>query len=428
MLFKSICALLIFAIGNLSYAATDTSTIIVAEAMVDVANGKLINQPVITVESGRIVNIQIGGSVDPAGNVVDLRGLTLLPGMIDMHAHLTASSSEHGYKRLASSQTRSALRGVKHARDTLMAGVTSVRNLGAGGFIDVALRDTINAGEIDGPRMFVSGPSLGITGGHCDNNLLPVDFQVSSDGVADGPWEVAKKVRRNIKYGADLIKICATGGVLSKCTKVGVQQYSLEEMKMVVTEAHRRDVIVAAHAHGTEGVYAAIEAGVDSVEHASFIDDAGIKLAKKNGTYLSMDIYVTEFILGEGAKAGILEESLAKERKTGALQRENFRKAVKAGVKMVMGTDAGVYPHGDNLKQLSRMVQFGMTPLQALQAASINAATLLKKENDIGSLKVGAYADIIAVRGNPLDDIALLEQVAFVMKDGKVVKSDQEVR
>jgi len=395
--------------------------------MVDVANGKLINQPVITVESGRIVNIQIGGSVDPAGNVVDLRGLTLLPGMIDMHAHLTASSSEHGYKRLASSQTRSALRGVKHARDTLMAGVTSVRNLGAGGFIDVALRDTINAGEIDGPRMFVSGPSLGITGGHCDNNLLPVDFQVSSDGVADGPWEVAKKVRRNIKYGADLIKICATGGVLSKCTKVGVQQYSLEEMKMVVTEAHRR-VIVAAHAHGTEGVYAAIEAGVDSVEHASFIDDAGIKLAKKNGTYLSMDIYVTEFILGEGAKAGILEESLAKERKTGALQRENFRKAVKAGVKMVMGTDAGVYPHGDNLKQLSRMVQFGMTPLQALQAASINAATLLKKENDIGSLKVGAYADIIAVRGNPLDDIALLEQVAFVMKDGKVVKSDQEVR
>jgi len=396
--------------------------------MVDVANGKLINQPVITVESGRIVNIQIGGSVDPAGNVVDLRGLTLLPGMIDMHAHLTASSSEHGYKRLASSQTRSALRGVKHARDTLMTGVTSVRNLGAGGFIDVALRDTINAGEIDGPRMFVSGPSLGITGGHCDNNLLPVDFQVSSDGVADGPWEVAKKVRRNIKYGADLIKICATGGVLSKGTKVGVQQYSLEEMKMVVTEAHRRDVIVAAHAHGTEGVYAAIEAGVDSVEHASFIDDAGIKLAKKNGTYLSMDIYVTEFILGEGAKAGILEESLAKERKTGALQRENFRKAVKAGVKMVMGTDAGVYPHGDNLKQLSRMVQFGMTPLQALQAASINAATLLKKENDIGSLKVGAYADIIAVRGNPLDDIALLEQVAFVMKDGKVVKSDQEVR
>ena len=285
-----------------------------------------------------------------------------------MHAHLTSSASEHGYKRLATSQTRAALRGVKHAKDTLMAGVTSVRNLGASGFIDVALRDTINAGEIDGPRMFVSGPSLSITGGHCDNNLLPIGFKARSDGVADGPWEVAKRVRRNIKYGADVIKICSTGGVLSKGTKVGVQQYSLEEMQMAVTEAHRRGAIVAAHAHGTEGIYAAIEAGVDSVEHASFIDDAGIQLAKKKGTYLSMDIYVTEYILGEGAKAGILEESLNKERKTGSLQRENFSKAVKAGVKMVMGTDAGVYPHGDNLKQLSRMVEFGMLILSRLMA------------------------------------------------------------
>ncbi len=424
MFYKSVSSLLLFVVYNFSYAAS----IVVADAMLDVESGQLISEPVITIEQGRITGIQSGGEYELSGDLVDLRGLTILPGMIDMHAHLTASSSEHGFKRLASSQTRAALRGVKHAKDTLMAGVTSVRNLGASGFIDVALRDTINAGEIDGPRMFVSGPSLGITGGHCDNNLLSVDYQSSSDGVADGPWEVAKKVRRNIKYGADLIKICATGGVLSKGTKVGVQQYSLEEMQMVVAEAHRRGVIVAAHAHGTEGVYAAIEAGVDSVEHASFIDDAGIKLAKKKGTYLSMDIYVTEFILGEGAKAGILEESLAKERKTGALQRENFRKAVKAGVKMVMGTDAGVYPHGDNLKQLSRMVQFGMTPLQALQAASINAATLLKKEDDIGSLKVGAYADIIAVRGNPLNDISLLEQVVFVMKDGKVVKNNQGVK
>jgi imidazolonepropionase-like amidohydrolase len=207
-----------------------------------------------------------------------------------------------------------------------------------------------------------------------------------------------------------------------------VQQYSLEEMQMVVTEAHRRGITVAAHAHGTDGIYAAIEAGVDSVEHASFIDDAGIKLAKKNGTYLSMDIYVTEYILGEGAAAGILEESLAKERKTGALQRENFTKAVKAGVKMVMGTDAGVYPHGDNLKQLSRMVQFGMTPMQALQAASVNAATLLNKENDIGSIKVGAYADIVAVKGKPLEDISVMEDVAFVMQGGIVVKPYSKVK
>jgi len=418
MFYKSACVSLLLFACNFSYA----STVVIADAMVDVVEGKLISQPVITIENGRISNIQSGGGYELNGDFVDLRGLTILPGMIDMHAHLTSSSAEHGYKRLASSRTRAALRGVKHAKATLMAGVTTVRNLGASGFIDVALRDSINAGDIDGPRMFVSGPSLGITGGHCDNNLLPVDYQVSSDGVADGPWEAAKKVRRNIKYGADVIKICATGGVLSKGTKVGVQQYSLEEMQMVVAEAHRRGVIVAAHAHGTEGIYAAIEAGVDSVEHASFIDDAGIKLAKKNGTYLSMDIYVTEFILGEGAKAGILEESLAKERETGTLQRENFKKALEAGVKMVMGTDAGVYPHGDNLKQLSRMVQFGMTPLQALQAASINAATLLKKETDIGSIKVGAYADIIAVKGNPLNNISVLENVQFVMKNGDIVK------
>ncbi|MFT6098473.1 MAG: imidazolonepropionase-like amidohydrolase [Arenicella sp.] len=409
-------------------SSTLASTVIIADAMVDVNTGKLVENPLITIDEGRITSIRSATANQFTGDVIDLRGMTILPGMIDMHVHLTSSSQEHGYKRLASSQTRAALRGVKHAKATLMAGVTTVRNLGAGGFIDVALRDSINAGDIVGPRLFVSGPSLGITGGHCDNNLLPVDYQVSSDGVADGPWEVAKKVRRNIKYGADLIKICATGGVLSKGTKVGVQQYSLEEMQMVVTEAHRRGITVAAHAHGTDGIYAAIEAGVDSVEHASFIDDAGIKLAKKNGTYLSMDIYVTEYILGEGAAAGILEESLAKERKTGALQRENFTKAVKAGVKMVMGTDAGVYPHGDNLKQLSRMVQFGMTPMQALQAASVNAATLLNKENDIGSIKVGAYADIVAVKGKPLEDISVMEDVAFVMQGGIVVKPYSKVK
>jgi len=426
MILRTIVFALLLLFAPSLFAETDVVArkIIVADAMVDVNSGKLISNPVITIEDGRIIAVTSsadGYEVD--GKLIDLRGMTILPGMIDMHTHLTGSADEHGYKRLASSQTRAALRGVKHARQTLMAGVTTVRNLGAGGFIDVALRDTINAGDVLGPRMFVSGPSLGITGGHCDNNLLPVDFRVSSDGVADGPWEVAKKVRRNIKYGADLIKICSTGGVLSKGTKVGVQQYSLEEMQMVVREAHRRGITVAAHAHGTEGIYAAIQAGVDSVEHASFIDDAGIKLAKKNGTYLSMDIYVTEYILGEGEKAGILEESLAKERKTGALQRENFRKAVEAGVKMVMGTDAGVYPHGDNLKQLSRMVKFGMKPMQALQAASINAATLLNMEANIGSIQVGRYADIIAVKGNPLDDISLLENVDFVMKDGEVVKS-----
>ncbi len=396
-------------------------TVLIADHLVDVETGKMMAEPRIVIADDRVSSITFGGPV-PNGTLIDLSGHTLLPGLIDMHAHLTASHLEHGYKRLASSQTRAALRGVKHAKATLQAGVTTVRNLGAPGFTDVALRDAIADEDVIGPRMYVSGPSLGITGGHCDNNLLAYEFQAESEGVADGPWEAAKAVRRNIKYGADVIKICATGGVLSKGTKVGVQQYSLEEMKKIVEEAHRRGKIVAAHAHGTEGVYNAILAGVDSVEHASFIDDKGIALAKKNGTHLSMDIYVTEYILGEGEKAGILEESLEKERKTGGTQRENFRKAVNAGVKMVMGTDAGVYPHGDNLKQLSRMVEFGMSPIEAIQAASINASKLLKQEDHIGVLKAGAYADVIAVKGNPLSDISILESVQFVMKGGKTIK------
>lgn len=399
---------------------TSAQTVVIADALFDSPSGTLKSQPRIVIESERITSVSFGGEI-PNGELVDLSGHTLLPGLIDMHVHLTGSHKQHGYKRLASSSTRSALRGVMHAKNTLLAGVTSVRNLGAAGFTDVDLRDAINDGDVIGPRMFVSGPSLSITGGHCDNNLLPYDYKASSEGVADGPWEAAKAVRRNIKYGADVIKICATGGVLSKGTKVGVQQYSFKEMEKMVEEAHRRGKTVAAHAHGTEGVYEAIRAGVDSIEHASFIDEKGIKLAKKMGTHLSMDIYVTEYILGEGEKAGILEESLAKERKTGSVQRANFKKAMQAGVNMVMGTDAGVYPHGDNLKQLSRMVEFGMTAKDALQAASINAAKLLNQDGNIGVVAEGRYADIIAVKGNPLNDISILENVHYVMKGGEEI-------
>ena len=407
-----------------STAVFAETTVITADRMIDVANGKVVKQAAVIVNdniitaSGRLKDL----TVPNEATRIDLGNATLMPGLMDMHVHLTSDATRHGYKRLEVSLPRAAITGVKHAKATLDAGFTTVRNVGAPGFADVALRDAINAGDVVGPRMFVAGPSLGVTGGHCDSNLLPYEYDNYSEGVADGPWEVRKKVRRNIKYGATVIKFCATGGVLSKGTKVGAQQYTFEEMKALIDEAHLRGLTVATHAHGTNGIKAAIKASVDSVEHVSLLDDEAIDLAKKNGTYFSMDIYVTEYILGEGEKAGILEESLNKERIVGKTQRENFEKAVKAGVNMVFGSDAGVYPHGDNPKQFARMVKFGMTPIQAIQAATINPARLLKQEATLGSLEKGKLADIVAVPGNPLDDMSLMEKVGFVMKDGQIVK------
>tara|TARA_Y100000994_G_scaffold247664_1_gene253510 strand:+ start:2163 stop:3467 length:1305 start_codon:yes stop_codon:yes gene_type:complete len=407
-----------------STAVVAETTVITADRLIDVTNGKVVQQAAVIVTdnvitaSGRLKDLALPNEATR----IDLGNATLMPGLMDMHVHLTSDATRHGYKRLEVSLPRAAITGVKHAKATLDAGFTTVRNVGAPGFADVALRDAINAGDVQGPRMFVAGPSLGVTGGHCDSNLLPYEYDNYSEGVADGPWEVRKKVRRNIKYGATVIKFCATGGVLSKGTKVGAQQYTFEEMKALIDEAHLRGLTVATHAHGTNGIKAAIKAGVDSVEHVSLLDDEAIELAIKNGTYFSMDIYVTEYILGEGEKTGILEESLNKERIVGKTQRENFEKAVKAGVNMVFGSDAGVYPHGDNPKQFARMVKFGMTPIQAIQAATINPARLLKQEATLGSLDKGKLADIVAVPGNPLDDMSLMEKVGFVMKDGQIVK------
>ncbi|MDC8830542.1 Xaa-Pro dipeptidase [Alteromonas gilva] len=401
------------------------TTVLTADRMIDVDNGTLVNNAVVVITDNVISQAGPKDAVNyPAdAEVIKLGNYTLMPGFMDMHVHLTSDATKHGYKQLADSLPRMTLTGVKHAKATLMAGFTTVRNVGAPGFADVALRDAINDGDIAGPRMFVSGPSLGVTGGHCDNNLLPFEFHAVSEGVADGPWAVREAVRRNIKYGATVIKFCGTGGVLSKGTKVGVQQYTLEEMQALVDEAHMRGLTVATHAHGTQGIKTAIKAGVDSVEHVSLLDDEGIELALQHGTYFSMDIYVTEYILGEGEAAGILEESLNKERIVGKRQRESFKKAVEAGVKIVFGTDAGVYPHGDNGKQFARMVEFGMTPMQAIQAATIQPATLLKQQDNLGSIKAGKMADIVGVQGNPLDDISLLENVGLVVKDGHIVKS-----
>lgn len=418
---NALFALLVAAGGLLAQAAAAV-TYLSADRLIDVENGRVIESPLVTIDGNRIVSV-LPDATPPEG-AIRLQGATLLPGLMDMHVHLTGSADQHGYRRLARTAVRSAITGVKNARTSLDAGFTTMRNLGAQGYADVALRDAINDGDVPGPRLFVSGPAIGITGGHCDNNLLTHEFDAKGGGVADGPWGVRAKVRENLKFGADLIKLCATGGVMSKGTEPGAQQLALEEMQAAVAEARNRGVIVAAHAHGTEGIKAAIRAGVNSVEHASFLDSEAIRLAKKHGTVLSMDIYVTEYILSEGEKAGILPESLEKERRVGSRQRESFREAVDAGVKMVFGSDAAVYPHGENPRQFSRMVEFGMTPLQALQAATINSAELLGQQENLGSIREGKLADIVAVPGNPLEDIGVMEKVQFVMKDGTVYKND----
>jgi len=307
---------------------------------------------------------------------------------------------------------------------TLRAGFTTVRNVGADGFTDVAVRDAVNAGEVEGPRMMVSGPALGITGGHCDDNLLPFEYHRTSEGVADGPWAARQKVREVIKYGADVIKICASGGVLSKGDQAAAPQYTLEEMQAIAAEAHKLGRKVAAHAHGAESIRDAIRAGIDSIEHSSLIDDEGIRLAKEHGTYLVFDIYNDDYILAMGEKSGMLPESIEKEKQIGRLQRENFRKAFQAGAKMAFGTDAGVYPHGENARQFAKMVEWGMKPLDAIQAATVNAADLLGWSDRVGTLEKGRYADLIAVDGDPLTDVRVLENVRFVMKGGAVVRND----
>jgi imidazolonepropionase-like amidohydrolase len=421
----------IFAAALLSFTALGgarAETIYLTAAhMVDPAAGKAIDSPAVIIKDDRIVSVGTAASLAAPADArkIDLPGQTILPGLIDMHTHITGRPDKAGYERLSISVPATAVTGVANAMKTLQAGFTTLRNVGAAGYADVALRDSINAGETVGPRLFVSGPPIGATGGHCDENLLPAAYHDHREGVADGVDEIRKKVREVHKYGADLIKLCATGGVLSKGDSVGGQQLTYEEMKVAVDEAHMLGLKVAAHAHGTSGIGDAIRAGVDTIEHASLADDGDISLAKTKGAVFDMDIYNDDFILSEGAKMGILQESLDKEKAIGRAQRETFRRAVQAGVILTFGTDAGVYPHGDNAKQFAKMVEWGMTPMQAIQAATTTAAKVLGfLGNDLGAIQPGKYADIVAVDGDPLGNVAVLEHMKFVMKAGVVYRQD----
>ncbi len=405
--------------------SNNEDTVITASNLFDSKTGKLIPNPVVLVRNNRIISVHSGGSV-PTGvsKVINLDGMTILPGLIDMHTHIDSDPIYGGYSSLQFSDRFWSVIAVPNALKTLNAGFTTIRNVGSDAWNDVGLNQAIEAGQVPGPRIVPAGYAFGATGGHCDSTFFPPSMDQKSPYNADSPEQARKSVREIRKYGAQAIKICATGGVFSRNTEPGQQQMSLAEMKSIADDAHMYGLKVAAHAHGASGIKDAIRAGIDTIEHASLIDDEGIELAKKHGTWLSMDIYNTEYTQSEGKKNGVLEDNLRKDREIAETQREGFRKAHKAGVKMVYGTDTGVYPHGDNGKQFRWMVQYGMTPTQAIQAATFNSSLALAR-NDVGVIEAGRFADIIAVKGNPAEDVTLLEQVNFVMKNGVVYKGGQ---
>jgi imidazolonepropionase-like amidohydrolase len=406
-------------------AQTPRHVVVHAGHILDVKSGKLLPDQTVEIADGKIVGVAgAAGAKIPADAVrIDLPNLTLLPGLIDAHTHLTMDP-HFGYETLAISIPRQTLTGAKNARLTLLAGFTTVRNVGAGNFSDVALRDAVNAGDVPGPRMLVSGPPLGITGGHCDNDLLPFEYHATEAGVADGIAAVQHKVRENIKYGSDLIKVCATGGVLSLGDNPQHSQYSLDEMKAIVADAHRLGHKVAAHAHGAEGIRWAAEAGVDSIEHGSYIDDAGIAIMKERGTYLVPTLYLGDWMIENAGLTHLPPPLLAKAQDVIPAARKNIAHAFASGVKVAFGTDAAVYPHGLNAHEFAVMVKLGLTPLEAIQAATINAADLLGWSGKVGTLDPGAWADLIAVDGDPMKDVTTLERVKFVMKGGEVVRND----
>jgi imidazolonepropionase-like amidohydrolase len=417
--------LLLAAAAAVSFAmpAQAERVVVTADRMLDVETGRYVDHPAIFIgDDGHIQSIVNAATVKvPAGTRrIDLPGRTLLPGLIDMHVHLTSLAEIGGYQSLKYTDSFWQAVGVANARKTLDAGFTTVRNVGSSDFEDVGLQQAIDGGWIVGPRIVPATYAIGATGGHCDDNSLPPSLDKKGESIIDSPGDARAKVRWLHKYGAEVIKICATGGVFSLGDSVGGQQLSLEEMKAIADEAHMLHLKVAAHAHGDEGIRDAILAGIDTIEHASLASDATIKLAVQHRTWFDMDIYNDDYILATGTSNGTEQESLDKEKAIGLKQRQTFQRAVRAGVPMLFGTDAGVYPHGDNGKQFAKMVQWGMTPLQAIQAATRNASQALGR-SDVGILAPGRFGDIVAVTGDPTRDVTLLEHPDAVIKGGRLI-------
>ncbi|HNV07381.1 MAG: amidohydrolase family protein [Dokdonella sp.] len=430
MKMQGLCAAVLLSLALPVAAIAAETTVLHCDQVFDAKRGKLTGEMTLVIEDGRI-NAMSAGHSDPAGGAartINLKGMTCLPGLIDSHVHLTGETSPTGYTdQFRWNVADYAIRSTVYARRTLEAGFTTVRNLGDGDNASISLRNAINQGVVPGPRIYTAGSAIGSTGGHADGtDGYRADLQGDPGpklGIINGPDDAWKAVRQHYKDGADLIKIMPSGGVLDESSSVDNAQMTMQELEAVIAAAHDYGFTVAAHAHGAEAIRRAVTAGVDSIEHGTYMSDADMKLMKQRGTWYVPTIIAGRYVAEKAAVPGYYPEQIAaKARQVGPVIQKTAGRAFKAGVKMAFGTDAGVYPHGQNAKEFEYMVEAGIPNAYALQAATVNAAALLKQSDNMGSLEAGKFADVIAVKGNPLDDISLMKQVDFVMKAGVVYK------